>query len=363
MISIPVQPTPQDNSYTVDFIDNLLDQKCKNTSNEWKCLCSAQKKKVIITDNNIKKLYGKKILSKLTKTHQNVSLLAFKAGEKSKNWHTAYRLARKMLKLGFDRQSIIIALGGGVVGDMSGFVANIFMRGIPFIQIPTTLLAMVDSSIGGKTGVDTPEGKNLLGTFYQPRKVLIDISFLKGLPHAEFLSGLMEVIKYGVIWDKKFFEYLENNKDSILQKDPKTLTHIIKRSIEIKAKIIAKDEKESHLRQILNFGHTYGHAIETLSNFKLKHGIAIGIGMHFASLLGEKRGFTETNRLIKLIKSFGVKVYPPKLFSENKIISKMLSDKKTINGQIKIVIPSRIGKVKIEIITEKEIREMIKNFK
>ncbi len=183
----------------------------------------------------------------------------------------------------FDRKSALVALGGGVIGDLTGFAAATFMRGVPFVQVPTTLLAMVDSSVGGKTGVNHPMGKNMIGAFYQPKKVLMDLDVLKTLPKEEFLSGMAEVIKYGVIWDAAFFEYLDKNREKILALDREALSHIIRRSCEIKAEVVSKDEREGGLRAILNFGHTVGHAIETAENYTMRHGEAVAIGMVYAS--------------------------------------------------------------------------------
>ncbi|HMD14238.1 MAG TPA: 3-dehydroquinate synthase, partial [Bacteroidota bacterium] len=236
-----------------------------------------ESKKFIITDSNVRRLYGRKLIRML---HQPLRhLLAVPAGEKSKSRKIKDLLENKLLQHHADRHSIIIALGGGMIGDLAGFVAATLFRGIPLIQIPTSLLAQVDSSVGGKVAIDHPLGKNLLGAFHQPRQVYIDVSVLKTLPDREFRSGLAEVIKYGAILDADFFKYIERNHQKILKRNHVVLTTMIQRCCELKRNVVQKDERESGLRKILNFGHTFGHAIETLSQYRLLHGEAISIGM------------------------------------------------------------------------------------
>ena len=222
----------------------------------------------VITDDCVGGLYGKKILAALKDVGLNASLIDFPAGEASKNIHTVMDIAGKLMELGADRETCLIALGGGVVGDIAGFVASIFMRSVPCIQIPTTLVAQVDSSIGGKTGVDLPHGKNLLGTFYQPAAVFANLSFLNTLPDKEFKNGLAEVIKYGIIDDEKMFRHLEDNIDGIKSKDFKLLLGMVENCCQIKKSVVEIDEKEQGLRRILNFGHTLGHALEAIRNMR-----------------------------------------------------------------------------------------------
>ena len=234
---------------------------------------------VVITDNCVGSLYGQKFLSRLKDVGLNVHIIEFPAGEASKNINTVLDIAGKLLKLEADRETCLIALGGGVVGDIAGFVASIFMRGVPYIQIPTTLIAQVDSSIGGKTGVDLPHGKNLLGTFYQPCAVFADLSFLETLPEKEFNNGLAEIIKYGVIDDEKMFHTLESNMEAIKLKDSKLMLNLVETCCQIKKSIVEIDEKEQGLRRILNFGHTLGHALETISKYTITHGEGVALGM------------------------------------------------------------------------------------
>ena len=218
------------------------------------------RKMALITNPTVKKLYGQRVLASLKAAGFIVMSIEIPDGEQYKNLDWANAIYTALLTNCFDRKSALVALGGGVIGDLTGFAAATFMRGVPFVQVPTTLLAMVDSSVGGKTGVNHPMGKNMIGAFYQPKKVLMDLSVLTTLPKEEFLSGMAEVIKYGVIWDAAFFDYLDKNRDKILGLDADALSHIIQRSCEIKAEVVSKDEREGGLRAILNFGHTVGHA-------------------------------------------------------------------------------------------------------
>lgn len=323
-----------------------------------------QKKKwgnkyAIITDSNIKGIYGDKLLKKLRKAGIEAELFAIRAGEKSKDMKTISAICSKMIRKKFDRKSCIIALGGGVAGDFAGFVASIFMRGIPYIQAPTSLLAMVDSAVGGKTGVDIPEGKNLIGSFYNPETVLIDLEFLKKLPKRQLQIGLAEAIKYGVIWDKKFFEYFQKNTKKILRKERAAMSKIISTSVAIKAEVVTKDFKEGGLRRILNYGHTYGHAIECLSKYKLTHGEAISIGMHFANFLVD---FKDTDTVNAVFKAYGLPISMPKKMSATDIYKCMLSDKKTIGGDIHFVVPKKIGTVEVQKIDPKLLKSKIKQF-
>mgnify|MGYP001393643899 CR=1 FL=1 len=242
---------------------------------------------LVITDSNVGSLYGQPVLASLRKAGAEASMVSFKAGESSKNIDTYGKLLRQACRAGLDRSSVIVALGGGVVGDVAGFVAASYMRGISFVQIPTTLLAMVDSSVGGKTGFDLPEGKNLVGAFWQPSLVVIDTDTLGTLPKREVRCGLAEVVKYGVIMDEKFFSFLEKNMKSISSMDHKTFEKIISRCCELKAKVVCADEREtSGLRAILNYGHTFGHAVETVTGYgKYAHGEAVAIGMCMAATL------------------------------------------------------------------------------
>jgi 3-dehydroquinate synthase len=307
----------------------------------------------LVTNPTIKKLHGQRVVDSLKAAGFLVMSIEIPDGEQYKNLDWANAIYTALLTNAFDRKSALVALGGGVIGDLTGFVAATFMRGVPFVQVPTTLLAMVDSSVGGKTGVNHPMGKNMIGAFYQPKKVLMDLSVLKTLPKEEFLSGMAEVIKYGVIWDAEFFDYLDKNREKILSLDPHALSHIIKRSCEIKAEVVSKDEREGGLRAILNFGHTVGHAIETAENYTMRHGEAVAIGMVYASRLAHKTGLCDASvpeRVEKLIKSYGLPTNITALSrkpSVTELMDTMQIDKKAEGGKVKFVLPKTIGEVVI----------------
>ena len=271
-------------------------------------------------------------------------------GETSKSLQEAEKIFTRAIECGLDRKSFVIALGGGVVGDLAGFVAATFMRGINLIQIPTTLLAQVDSSVGGKTAVNHALGKNLIGAFHQPRAVFIDLKFLETLPEREIKSGLGEVVKYGVISDEKFFTYLEDNAEKILQRDLKTLAHVVKRSCEIKAEVVGKDEREAGLRRILNFGHTMAHAIEEETAYKkFRHGEAVAVGMIAAAQISCELGKTSAEnvlRLERLIKRFGMMTNCAGLDAD-KLYNVTFRDKKTVGGVVNWVLMKNFGEVEI----------------
>ncbi len=295
-------------------------------------------KYAIITDSQTAKLFGKKFL----KAIPNSQLFTFPAGEKSKNINTVTALAEAMIAKQFDRNDAVIALGGGVVGDIAGFLASIYMRGIPYVQVPTTLLAMVDSSIGGKTGVDLPSGKNLLGTFAQAKAIFIDPSFLKTLPKNQIRNGLAEIIKCGVIKDKDLFNFIERNLEKILSLNSTSIHHIITRSVAIKTTIVEKDEKEANIRMLLNYGHTFGHALERLSGYKLLHGYAISIGMVLANKIAVQKKLlkkSDAERIKNLLTKAGLPVTTIKKLT----LKDVYSDKKKISNTINLVLPTKIG--------------------
>ena len=269
--------------------------------------------------------------------------------ESAKNLKTIEAIARKLVRAGADRNSLLIAVGGGVVGDVVGFAAASYLRGVALVHVPTTVVAQVDSAIGGKTGVNLPEGKNLMGAFYPPRLVLVDPKALTSLPEREFRSGLAEVIKYGVIADAKLFAFLEENMEGILGRDSGALEHVIRRSIEIKAHVVSRDEKESGLREILNFGHTFAHALESATRYKkYRHGEAVAWGMMCAALLGHEAAKTPADhvaRMIALVRRVGPlpgwpAVPPQKLFAA------MRADKKAKFGKVRVVLSPRLGTAK-----------------
>ncbi len=309
---------------------------------------SLGKKGVLLTDSHVRSPLAESLVAQLNKKEWDVSLVEIPAGENSKSIEIALSLWEKCLDLKLDRNSFILTLGGGVVGDLGGFVAATYLRGIPFVQIPTTLLAQVDSSVGGKVGVNLPQGKNLIGSFYQPRAVVIDTDVLKTLPQREFLSGLGEVIKYGIIWDHSFFRFLDKQIDQLKQLDPEPLTTAIAKSCEIKALVVEMDEKELGMRAVLNYGHTFGHAYEAAKNYKdLRHGEAIAVGMIAAAKLSHKMNLCSSlvvSEIESLIQKAGL---PTKVrgLSLDKVRHHMQVDKKAQAGKLKFILVQEIGKV------------------
>ncbi len=270
-------------------------------------------------------------------------------GEAAKTLQTVEQIARSLVRAGADRKSLLLAVGGGVTGDVAGFVAASYLRGVALVQVPTTVVAQVDSSVGGKTGVNLPEGKNLVGAFYPPRLVLVDPETLATLPEREYRGGLAEVIKYGVIADAKLFAFLEQNLEAILKRDAQALLHVIRRSIEIKAEVVSRDEKESGLREILNFGHTFGHALESATKYKqFQHGEAVAWGMMCAALLGHEAIDTPpdaVSRIVALIRRLGPLPPWPKI-RQKQLLEFMRSDKKARAGKLRFVLAPRIGRAR-----------------
>jgi len=308
------------------------------------------KRWAVISDNVVAELYGEILMKSLAQAGVNAELITFPHGEESKHLQTIGNLASELARSGFDRKDGLIALGGGVSGDITGFLAAIYMRGIPFVQIPTTLLAQVDSSVGGKTGVDIPEGKNLVGCFYQPCAVYIDPVVLKTLPKDEILGGLAEVIKYGVIADAEFFNYLAEKRDQILALEDEAIIKVVARCCELKASVVERDEREGGLRRILNFGHTIGHAVEAASGYRLIHGLAIAIGMRAATDLAVESGYLKRDiaqRIENLIKYYGMPTSVPADMSPEQIKGYLKTDKKTVGGKVFYVLPTEIGEVTI----------------
>jgi 3-dehydroquinate synthase len=276
-------------------------------------------------------------------------MLTIPAGEEHKNRDTWSHLTDELLGSGAGRDTTIIALGGGVVGDLAGFVAATFMRGVPIIQVPTSLLAMIDASIGGKTGVDTPAGKNLVGAFHNPDEIVIDPEVLATLPLSPLRTGFAEAIKHGVIADSAYFEFVREEVPSLLSPGGiggDSVSRLIVRSIEIKAEVVSRDERESGLRKVLNFGHTIGHAFEHLSGYALSHGEAVSIGMVLESTLAERAGIAEagTSAAVRdALTIAGLPVDRPQAISGEKILDTMRGDKKTRSGRIEYALPTRIG--------------------
>ena len=304
----------------------------------------------IVTDSNVEELYGNTLYGGFTGAGLNAKLISFPAGEMHKNRDTKARIEDSMLESKFGRDSAVIALGGGVAGDIAGYVAATYTRGLPYVQVPTTLVACVDSSIGGKTAVDTPHGKNLIGAFHQPWRVYIDVNTLLTLSEKEIREGLAEVIKYGVIMDRELFSFLEHNMKKIFKYDKEALTLIIKRGCEIKGEVVEKDEKESNLRKILNFGHTVGHAVENLSGYKISHGEAISIGMVAEGRIAVRMGLWkqgDVERLKRLIEEAGLPTGMPGYMKIPDVIDAMKLDKKARGGRIEMALPGSIGRMAV----------------
>lgn len=304
----------------------------------------------IVTDDKVEGLYGNTLMQILKEAGISAEIISFSNGEQNKNLATVADLASKMAILKFDRKDAVIALGGGVPGDIAGFLASSYMRGIPFVQIPTTLLAQVDSSVGGKTGVDIPEGKNLVGAFYQPKAVFIDTDVLATLEEKEVLGGLAEVIKYGVIRDSAFLNYLDENRKNVLEKNSSILSEVIYTCCKIKAEVVAEDEKEADIRRILNYGHTIGHAVEAASKFTLIHGLAVSIGMVAVNKIAVEMGLLqqqESDAILELLKAYGLPTEIPAELDRKEIEGFLLTDKKTVGGKVFFVLPVSGGKIKI----------------
>lgn len=306
---------------------------------------------VIITDNNVGSLYAGAIKSALQKASIKNSLITLPAGEQTKSFSMLEGLINQLLDTAPERNTTLIALGGGVIGDITGFAASILLRGVPFIQIPTTLLAQVDSSVGGKTGINTRHGKNLVGSFYQPKLVLVDTNVLSTLPRRELLSGYAEVVKYGLINDAEFFNWLEQHGEKLLSGDPALLSHAIRTSCASKAAIVAEDEKETGQRALLNLGHTFAHALEAETGYSsiLLHGEAVAIGMVMAFQLSAHLGLIQNDVVIRIQKhlsSVGLRTSPLDIrpdWSSQKLIAHFYHDKKVQAGKLTFVLARGIG--------------------
>jgi len=302
-------------------------------------------KLVIITDTTVNKLYGEALSQRLTEDGFNVSTLLVPEGEEQKSLETAGRLYHELTSSHAERTTPILALGGGVIGDLAGFVAATYLRGVPLVQIPTTLLAQVDSSVGGKVAVDHGQLKNMIGAFYQPRLVIADTDTLKTLPAEELANGLAEVIKSAAIRDEEFFAFLEGNLERIKALDEKALEESVFQSVKIKAEVVEKDELDSGLRNILNYGHTIGHAIESVSDFKIKHGEAVAIGMLAAARISNKMGMLDENEVVRLKKVIAGASLPTEMpdLKVTEIMQTMRHDKKVRQDKIRFVLLKSIG--------------------
>lgn len=341
-------------SYSVHIGDGLLENP--ETSGVLAPFVSGRKV-LLVCDSNTAPLYGDAAADALTRAGASVSKHVIPAGEEHKSFRTAEEICRAAAQSGLDRGSCLFGLGGGVVTDLTGFAASIFMRGIPFISCPSTLLAMIDAGIGGKTGADLPEGKNLIGTFWQPRAVLADVSLLRSLPPEQIRCGCAELVKHAILFDPELFRELERHASGLFaDDDPARSVRLIARSSEWKAKVVSGDERESGTRALLNFGHSFGHAIEKLYEYRMGHGDAVAVGMVMASSLAENLGLLpqeDAVRIRALIEACGLPLRVRALRPED-ILRAMRGDKKNIGGHTRIILPHAIGKAQIHTDTPDE---------
>ncbi len=356
MTSLPVEPAPTlaevkvalgPRSYDILIGADLIASAGATLRNILKNPCVA-----IITDENVAALHLESLQTSLTHAGIEHSALVFPPGESSKSIATYGNLMSRLLDSRIQRDEALIALGGGVIGDLTGFAADTLRRGVDFIQIPTTLLSQVDSFVGGKTGINAPQGKNLIGAFYQPRLVLADISTLDSLPHREVLAGYAEVVKYGLLGDYAFFEWLEANGQKVIEGDTDARIYAVEQSVKAKADIVAKDEREGGVRALLNLGHTFGHALEAETGYgtHLNHGEAVAIGMIMAAELSAQLGFLnrqDCGRIRAHFKSIGLPVAVPKIdgvtWTAEKLLAHMRQDKKISGGKITLILMNAIG--------------------
>lgn len=318
---------------------------------------------LVVTNPAVNKLYGKILSEGLQNAGLGIECVEIPEGETHKTLQDAQTVYDHLIQNQYDRNTLLVALGGGVIGDMTGFIAATFLRGVPYIQVPTTLLSQVDSSVGGKTAVNHPQGKNLIGAFYQPQLVVIDLDSLSSLPADEFRAGMAEIIKYGIIEDSSLFAFLEKNSEKILAQDTECLAHIIETSCAIKAKVVERDERESNYRMVLNFGHTIGHAVEALTDYtQFKHGEAIAIGMVYAAKLSCQLGqcSQETvQRIESLVNQYGLPSHLPE-FSVDEYIQTMYRDKKAHDKNIRFILVKDIGCVEIvDRVAEADIQKVL----
>lgn len=343
--AITVQVALGERSYKIHIGQRMLAH-----THQWIAECVPISHAVLVTDSHVAP-HCEKIIESLQASRVRVDQAVLPPGESTKSVQMADELWRLLLEFGADRKTVVIAVGGGVIGDLAGFVAASFARGLPFIQVPTTLLADVDSSVGGKVGINLPGAKNMVGAFWQPRVVLIDTEALQTLPEREYRSGLAEVVKYGVILDASFFEYLEQNADALCRRDPEILRDVIARCCRLKADVVQQDEHElSGQRAVLNYGHTFCHAIEAIAGYgEYLHGEAVAMGMVCASRLAESLGRIDsslTDRQIRLLTKLGLPVTVPDLPRED-LLAAMQRDKKVEHGRLRFVLPSRLGHVEL----------------
>jgi 3-dehydroquinate synthase len=354
--SRPVHIALGDRSYDIAIGSGLL-----GTPSAWAGLPAASAA-LVVTNSTIAPLYLQRLRAAVAPHYRAVHDVVLPDGEEHKDWPTLNRIFDALLEKGCDRRTVLFALGGGVVGDMTGFAAASYMRGVPFVQVPTTLLAQVDSSVGGKTAINHPLGKNMIGAFYQPQRVVCDLDTLATLPERELSAGLAEVIKYGPIADMAFLEWIEANIDALRRREPGALAHAVRRSCEIKAQVVGHDERESGLRAILNFGHTFGHAIESgLGYGEWLHGEAVGCGMVMALRLSHRLGLVDeafVQRVTALIARAGLPIVGPALGAD-RYLALMGVDKKAEGGQIRFVVIERPGQAAVRSAPDDIVRQVL----
>ncbi len=341
MTSIAINLAEKQHAYTITIGADLFE-----AVNEYLATIKSPSNLIIITDDQVAKLYGDKLLKHLQQNHYPVQLLAFPAGEQAKNQHTKEQLEAQLFAQQCDRNTLILALGGGVVGDVAGFLAATYMRGIGYLQIPTTLLAMVDSSVGGKVGINTKYGKNLIGAFYQPQTVIIDPHCLKTLSKEQMINGSIEALKMFLTNDREASQFYENNIEKILSFDEETTAELINRALRIKASVIQQDEKEAGYRKILNFGHTIGHAIEKFTHYQVPHGYAVGYGLLAEAKISQLSGILPDDpyqKILKLLNKIGITREFFQTIDAAKLIELTKLDKKSMGGEVHYVLLKNIG--------------------
>lgn len=300
----------------------------------------------VVTDDRVAELYALRLTRALHSAGHRVDVFAFSSGEAHKTRETWAAVTDAMLEAEIGRDAAVIAFGGGVPGDLGGFVAATYMRGLPLVQVPTTLLAMIDASVGGKTGVDTPQGKNLVGAFHQPRAVVVDPDLLQTLPDAHLRAGLAEAVKHGAILDEEYLAWIEAHRAELLAGDTETLARLVVRSVEIKADVVSGDEREAGRRKLLNFGHTVGHAVEALSGYALLHGEAVAVGMVEEARIGERMGVTAPGtsaRLRKVLSALGLPTSVPIEMDALRVVELTRVDKKARNGRVEYALLETMG--------------------
>ncbi|MCE4556180.1 3-dehydroquinate synthase [Roseateles cellulosilyticus] len=347
---------PDARSYDIRIGAGLLDD-----ANSWQGLPKAATA-VIVTNETVAPLYAERLCGQLRGVYGRVDLVVLPDGEQHKDWNSLNQVFDHLLGQALDRKTVLFALGGGVIGDMTGFAAAIYMRGVPFVQVPTTLLAQVDSSVGGKTAINHPLGKNMVGAFYQPERVIADLDTLDTLPERELRAGLAEIIKYGPIADAAFLDWIEVHLDALLARDKAALAHAVRRSCEIKADVVSQDEREQGLRAILNFGHTIGHAIEAgLGYGAWLHGEAVACGMVLAADLSRRVGLMPESfveRLRRLVERAGLPTQPPRLGAD-RYLQLMRVDKKAESGAIRFVLVEALGRAGLHSVPDAVIAETL----